>query len=341
MGISLQPPSTNRLIGALPAAELQALQPSFERVRLTGGDVIHHPIVPSTALYFPEDCIISNLTVFDDGASVESGLVGSEGMTGTELLLSNTASNREACVQTSGYGIRIEVKNFRTVFDRSAVLRQFVENYVSAFYNQVAQVGACSSHHSVVQRLARLLLMCNDRTGKSKIKITQDHIAQMLCVHRPSVTLAASALKDEGMIDYVRGSITVLNDKRLESVACECYSTISEQYRQYLLSLELRTLHDRAWRAEQELAMEMERRSMLVDETRVHIDRLLKGKANKISNITGDHYLCVGCHNFVLSDSGEWKPIEAFASTRLSLTVHSEYCPACLKKSLYNGAAAA
>ena len=121
MGISLQPLSTNRLIGALPAAELQALQPSFERVRLTGGDVIHHPIVPSTALYFPEDCIISNLTVFDDGASVESGLVGCEGMTGTELLLSNTASNREACVQTAGYSIRIEVKNFRPIFDRSAV----------------------------------------------------------------------------------------------------------------------------------------------------------------------------------------------------------------------------
>ncbi|HTK37514.1 MAG TPA: hypothetical protein VL325_03385, partial [Pyrinomonadaceae bacterium] len=86
------------------------MQPSFERVRLNGGDVIHHPIVPSTALYFPEDCIISNLTVFDDGASVESGLVGREGMTGTELLMSNSILTRETCVQTSGYSIRIEAK---------------------------------------------------------------------------------------------------------------------------------------------------------------------------------------------------------------------------------------
>jgi len=339
MGISLQPLSTNRLIGALPAAELQALQPGFERIRLTGGDVIHHPIVPSTALYFPEDCIISNLTVFDDGASVESGLIGSEGMTGTELLLSNTTSNREACVQTSGYSIRIEVKNFRPIFDRSAVLQQFVANYASAFFNQVAQVGACSSHHSVVQRLARLLLMCNDRTGKNKIRITQDHIAQMLCVHRPSVTLAASALKDEGLIDYVRGSIAVLNDKRLETVACECYHTISENYRQYLLSLELRTLHDRAMRAERDLAEQMERRNTLVGQTRAHMRRL-KGETNRIADLTGDHFLCVGCHDYVLSESGEWKPIEAFLSNRLSLTVHSEYCPACIKKTLYNGVAA-
>jgi Mn-dependent DtxR family transcriptional regulator len=330
----------NRLLSALPEAELQALQPSFERVRLNGGDVIHHPIVPSTALYFPEDCIISNLTVFDDGASVESGLVGSEGMTGTELLMSNSVLTRETCVQTSGYSIRIEAKNFRPVFDRSAVLQRFVTNYTSAFFNQIAQVGACSSHHTVVQRLARLLLMCNDRTEKNKIKITQDHLAQMLCVHRPSVTLAASALKDEGMIDYVRGNIAVLDEKRLESVACECYHTISENYRQFLLSLELRTLHDRAERAERDLATEMERRHRLATETRTHINRL-KERTNRITEVSGDHYLCVGCHNYVLSESGEWKPIEAFLSNRLSLTVHSELCPACIKKSLYNGAAAA
>jgi len=340
MGISLHSLSTNRLLGALPAAELQALQPSFERVKLTGGDVIHHPIVPSTALYFPEDCIISNLTVFDDGASVESGIVGSEGMTGTEMLMSNSVSTRETCVQTAGYGIRIEVKNFRPVFERSVVLQKFVANYASAFFNQVAQVGACSSHHSVVQRLARLLLMCNDRTEKRKIKITQDHLAQMLCVHRPSVTLAASALKDEGIINYVRGNIAVLDEKKLESVACECYNTISEQYRQYLLSLELRTLHDRAERAQRELAMEMERRSFLANETQAYIHNI-KERTNKITESRGDHYLCVGCHNFVLNEKGEWKPIEAYVSKRLSLTVHSEHCPACIKKSLYNGIAAA
>lgn len=333
MGISLHPLSTNRLLGALPAAELQALQPGFERVKLSGGDVLHHPIVPSTALYFPEDCIISNLTVFDDGASVESGIVGSEGMTGTEMLMSNSVSTRETCVQTSGYGIRIEVKNFRLVFERSAVLQKFVANYASAFFNQVAQVGACSSHHSVVQRLARLLLMCNDRTEKHKIKITQDHLAQMLCVHRPSVTLAASALKDEGMIDYVRGNIAVLDERKLGSVACECYNTISEQYRQYLLSLELRMLHDRA-------KCELDPRSILVGETRVQMDRL-KSKVNKVTQAPGDHYLCVGCHNFVLNDKGEWKPIQAYLSKRLSLTIHSEHCPACIKKSLHIGAVAA
>ena len=340
MGISLHPISTNRLLGALPTAELQALQPSFERVRLIGGDVIHHPIVPSTALYFPEDCIISNLTVFDDGASVESGIVGNEGMTGTELLMSNSVSTREACVQTTGYSIRIDVKDFRPIFDRSAVLQRFVANYASAFFNQVAQVGACSSHHTVVQRLARLLLMCNDRTEKNKIKITQDHLAQMLCVHRPSVTLAASALKDEGLIDYVRGSIAVLNDKKLESVACECYHTIAENYRQYELSLEVRSLHDRAIEAERELALQMERRSYLVGESRVHMDRL-QGRRHGITELMGDHYLCVSCHDYVLSESGEWKPISAFLSNRFSLTVHAERCPKCIKKLIQNGVAAA
>ena len=339
MGISLHPLSTNRLLSALPLTEFQALRPSFERVRLTGGDVIHHPIVPSTALYFPEDCIISNLTVFDDGASVESGLIGSEGMTGTEMVMSNSVSTREACVQTSGYSIKIDIKNFRPVFERSAVLQKFIANYASAFFNQVAQVGACSSHHSVVQRLARLLLMCNDRMEKTKIKITQDHLAQMLCVHRPSVTLAASALKDEGLIDYVRGSIAILNDKKLESVACECYHAISESYHQYLLSLQLRSLHERFAEEEYEPVKQKEHDGLPQGEVRTHME-LVTGN-NRITELTGDHYLCVGCHDYVLSESGEWKPIEMYLSKRLSLTVHSEQCPACIKKSLLNGAAAA
>jgi CRP-like cAMP-binding protein len=340
MGSSQNPVSTNKLLNALPSPELRELQPSFERIRLNSGDVVYHPIKPTKALYFPEDCIISNLTVFDDGASIESGIVGSEGMTGTELLLSGSASTRETCVQTSGYCTRIEVKKFRPVYDQSPVLQQFIANYSSAFFNQVAQVGACSSHHSVVQRLARLLLMCRDRTESSRIKITHDHLAQMLCVHRPSVTLAASALKEEGMIDYVRGSIAILSNKRLEAAACECYQAISENYRQYLLSLEIRNLHDRATAAEHELTEQMRRRSLLVNESRQHVNNL-KGKVNRISELKGDHFLCVGCHDYVLSENGEWKPIEAFFSSRLSLTVHSERCPACVKKSLYNGVVAA
>lgn len=333
MGTLQYPNGTNRLLNALPLIELRELESGFERVRLNSGDAVHHAVMPVKALYFPEDCIISNLTVFDDGASIESGIIGREGMTGTELLMSGVASPRETFVQTSGYCIRIEVKKFQPVFERSVTMQRFIANYASAFFNQVAQIGACSSHHSVIRRLARLLLMCRDRTETNRIRITHDHIAQMLCVHRPSVTLAASALKDEGMIDYVRGSIAITDNIGLESVACECYKTISESYSQYLLSLEIRTLHDRANAAERELAEQMERRSFLFNETRRQMDNL-KGKTNTITELSGDHFLCVSCHNYVLSAAGEWKPIEAFLSSRLSLTVHTERCPACIKKSL-------
>src|SRR4051794_13923579 len=113
MGTLQNPVSTNKLLNALPGPELRELQSGFERIRLNSGDVVYHPVVPTKALYFPEDCIISNLTVFDDGASIESGIVGSEGMTGAELLLSGSASTRETCAQTPGYCIRIDTKKFQ------------------------------------------------------------------------------------------------------------------------------------------------------------------------------------------------------------------------------------
>jgi Mn-dependent DtxR family transcriptional regulator len=184
--------------------------------------------------------------------------------------------------------------------------------------------------------------MCNDRTENNQIRITQDHLAQMLCVHRPSVTLAASALKDEGLIDYVRGSIAIVNGKKLESVACECYHAISENYRKYLLSLELRILRDRAIEAEREFPVQIghRHRSTLFRETREQVSNP-QGKINGITELPGDYYLCVDCHDYVLGESGEWKPVEAFLYNRLSLTVHTEHCPACIRKSLYNGAAAA
>src|SRR6185503_5877806 len=129
---------------------------------------------------------------------------GREGLTGVSVALASTRSTRETCAQTSGACLRIKTKNFRKALD-SIELNELVREYSSAFYEQVAQTGACSSHHRSHQRLARLLLMWHDRTEGDEFFITQEAIAQMLGIYRPGVTSSAVELKERGLIDYARG----------------------------------------------------------------------------------------------------------------------------------------
>lgn len=329
-GLTMEPNpqrvTQNRLLGALPEKDLGALEASLERVRMRRGDIVYHPNAPVTDLYFPENCIISSLTVFDDGATIESGLIGNEGMAGVGLILSNSTAARETAVQVTGNGLRLKADKFKAVFESSEVLQRIVFNYAAAFFDQVAQVGACNNHHPVRERLARLLLMFHERTRGHRVKITQDCIAQMLCVHRPSVTLAASSLKEAGLIDYVRGAITIVDKHGLEESACECYGTISEGYRQYLIWL------DRSSRNHSPATRGLPDRFTRYANFSADVDTAVADSADPIQAFEGlaeGYELCSRCHENVSDSRGAWRHISHFAGTRFSITLKDERCPSC------------
>jgi CRP-like cAMP-binding protein len=232
--------STNRnqLLASLSAGKFKEIQPDLERVKMRRGEVVYKAGEPLGYVYFPESCIISIVTVFEDGTSIESGLIGREGMTGMAIALSDQTANREAYVQVTGSCVRIKAKKFCGLMERGGAFQKSALSYTSNFIEQIIQTGACGSRHSLNERLARLLLMCYDRTEGNKIFITHEFIAQMLGTYRPNITNAAVQLKEQGLIDYRRGLITVLNKKGLETSACECYKIIKRCYKKYLASLQ-------------------------------------------------------------------------------------------------------
>ena len=230
--------SGNQLLASLPAIKFKEIQPYLERVKLRRGEIVSKVGEAIAYVYFPESCIISLVTVFEDGASIESGIIGREGMTGSALALSYDTASREAYVQVSGSALRMKAKHFCESLEKGGAFQRASLNYTSTFYEQVIQTGACSSHHSLNERLARLLLMCNDRTEGNKVFITHEFIAQLLGTYRPNVTNAAVVLKEQALIDYRRGLITILDKKGLETASCECYKVIKRSYRKYLSSLQ-------------------------------------------------------------------------------------------------------
>lgn len=310
----------NLLLKSLPSDTFSKLEPDIERLRLRRGDIIYHSGNSIKDFYFPESCIVSSITVFDDGASIESGIVGPEGMTGVNLLLSNTAPPRETCIEASGYCLRIRMEKFRTIFRSSREVQQIVSGFASVYFEQVAQIGACSNHHPLRERLARLLLMWQDRTVGRRIRITQDIISQLLCVHRPSVTLAAAALKDEGLIDYSRGSIVITDRPGLESAACECYEAIVERYRAYVRSLETRVEANKSYRqGRAEVRNEFGINAFDGD-----------GRSGGYLTIPRTYSLCSKCRDQIVGKNGDWQRVGPFSGEHpVHLVLSKDICPSC------------
>ena len=323
---SQMPVCGNRLLSALPASEFRKLTEHLEPVKLKRGETVYYPDEPIRYVYFPENCIISQLTVFSDGSSIESGIVGSEGMAGVSVALSQTKSNREAFVQTTGRSFRMGAEQFRRALENRE-LYELVLGYSSAFYEQVAQAGACSNHHTASQRLARLLLMLHDRVEGDRFFITHDFIAQMLGIHRPSVTLAALDFKNRGLIDYTRGAMVVTDRVGLEAEACECYYLIQKNYSSYNELVELRYLAHRMEQVNEMLAGEMRRRRELRSAANAQVDRLQRTILS--SKAARDPYaICDACHH-IRDEHGDWLSTEDFLRSYLKTTINHRLCPSC------------
>jgi CRP-like cAMP-binding protein len=224
----------NRLLAAVPGEELERLRPHMEEIRLESGAVLTDAQQPFTYVYFPHDSVVSLVSLMEDGRIAETATVGREGVAGFEMLLhGETAFNRQT-VQLAGRASRIEFGRLLRVVPDLHDLRRVMYCYVQAFVAQVLQSVACNGLHSVDVRCGRWLLMTHDRVGKDSFPLTQEFLAEMLGVHRPTVTVAARMLQRAGLIRYSRGVVTILDRVGLESATCECYGIVRRRFERLL-----------------------------------------------------------------------------------------------------------
>lgn len=224
----------NRILAALPASEFAALAPDLSSMDLHLGQSLHRAGDVIGQVYFPEIGFISALAVLSDGSPLEIGLIGAEGVAGVSVILGAKTSYSETMCQTGGAAHGIPTAAFMKAVAGAPFLRGLLLKYVHVFHVQVSQTAACNAHHGLGQRLARWLLAAHDRSGVPELSLTQDLIAVMLGVRRSTVSVAAGALQKAGIIHYQHGRITIVDRRRLEESACECYAAVTEEYRRML-----------------------------------------------------------------------------------------------------------
>jgi FixJ family two-component response regulator/CRP-like cAMP-binding protein len=222
-------PLHNELLLNLPDEECQFIFPLLTFLPLRAQDVLNESGEPIKVAYFVNEGLVSMLNVMENGRSVEVGSVGREGFVGMPLLVGFESSGSRVVVQVEGSGFRLASAALVELLPRCPVLGKRLQRYVQLVGLQSTQVAACNRVHQVEQRLARWLLMCQDRISSSLVPLTQESFAHLLGVNRSSVTVAAGILQTAKLIAYTPGHVTLLDRDGLEEAACECYGAIEEQ----------------------------------------------------------------------------------------------------------------
>lgn len=220
----------NRLVAKLAGPDRQRLLADFDQVELRSAEVICGSGERLSHVYFPTEGIISLVTTLRDGSRLEVGSIGHEGMLGSSLILGVNTSAQHAIVQRSGMAWRLGASAFQRHLRKNVTLRRLLNCYVYVVMGQLAQTTACSHYHQVRARLARRLLMTRDHARGNQFHVTQEFLAHMLGVRRVGVTNAANSLREEGLIDYRRGAITILDGSALELASCACYRGANDMY---------------------------------------------------------------------------------------------------------------
>ena len=223
-------PKDNRLLAALPEDAYQSLVPSLERVTLDLGMGLYESGGQQSHVYFPTTGVVSLLYVLQNGASAEIAITGCDGLVGIYLFMFGHTTPSRAVVQSAGEGYRVGAKLLIAEFERGGALQHLLLRYTQALITQMTQTAVCNRHHTVDQQLCRWLLLSLDRLAGKELVMTQQLIANMLGVRREGVTEAAGKLHAQGMIEYSRGKITVLDRPRLEARVCECYEVVKREY---------------------------------------------------------------------------------------------------------------
>jgi CRP-like cAMP-binding protein len=232
---------TNRLLAAMPAAELARIMPSLEHVDLRLGEILHQAGGPQKYFYFPGTCIVSLIGELNNGDSAELSLIGREGAVGLALVLGGGTTTTRATVQSAGNAARWKATALQRELKLCGAVFRMLLRYTQSVWAQTAQSALCNRHHTLEQQLCRWLLLSLDRVDGSQIRMTQQLIADMLGVRREGVVLAAKKLQRRGWISYSRGVITVLNRTALEGHVCECYQAVNAEYRRLVGAARLTT----------------------------------------------------------------------------------------------------
>jgi CRP-like cAMP-binding protein len=226
----------NKILTSLPESEYRAARLHLEYIALPQLSVLHEPSEKLEFAYFPNAGLISLVVTMENGKTVEAAVLGNEGAAGIPSAVYLTHSPLREVVQVAGDGFRVKVPALQAILKSAPEFQMILSRYTVIQGIQVAQTAACNRLHDVEQRLARWLLMAQDRVETTPVTITHDFLSTMLGTDRPSVSLAAGVLQRKKYIEYTRGAVKVLNRKKLESSACECYGVI----RQYNAEIGLR-----------------------------------------------------------------------------------------------------
>jgi len=229
-----KPVAANRLLMRLPHADQQRFIAQCDTIDLVISDVLCEKGDRVLHVYFPIDCFLSLITPVDDRIGFEVGMVGAEGMQGISLTLGVDIAPQRVLVQGTGSALRMKASTFQRELVRNVPLQRVLARYLHVLMTQQAQTGACTRFHLLEKRLARSLLMTDDRAVGHQLHLTHSFLAYMLGMRREGITMAAGALQRKKLIRYVRGIITITNRSGLEDASCDCYRMDQETYAQML-----------------------------------------------------------------------------------------------------------
>jgi CRP-like cAMP-binding protein len=222
--------TTNLLLEALPDAERRALDPYLKHAALHQHDVLFEIRDTLHDLYFPMDAVVSLVVPLSTGETVETAMVGRDGVVGAAAALNGRVSLNRAIAQIGGTSFRCPLEPLKRIVQDHSHIRALLGGHEQALFGQAQQAAACNATHVIESRLARWLLRAADLHGSGYLPLTQEYIAQMLGVRRTSVTMVAHTLQEAGLISYTRGKIKLLDVEALRETACECYETVKMNY---------------------------------------------------------------------------------------------------------------
>ncbi len=221
-------PVGNVILLSISDSEYGLFRPHLDYVELPDHLVLHEAGAKLDFAYFPNRGLISFVVAMEDGKTAEAGVVGNEGFAGIPAAVGLSRSPLQAVVQISGDGFRVEVEALRKTLESAPHLQLLLSRFAVVQGMQVAQTAACNRLHEIEQRLARWLLMAQDRVDSGVLPITHDFLATMLGTNRSSVSLAAATLRRKNLIHYAPGAVTIVNRKKLEALSCECYGIMQQ-----------------------------------------------------------------------------------------------------------------
>ncbi|MDT8446623.1 MAG: Crp/Fnr family transcriptional regulator [bacterium] len=222
-------PTLNRLLATVPKGVQERIFKNLKLTPLPLGTVLYESGDTLDQVYFPINAIVSLLYVMENGSSAEIAIVGNEGLIGIAVFMGGETTPNRAICQSAGYAYCLPSQLLKQEFNLHTDLMVLVLRYTQALITQMAQTAVCNRHHSIDQQLCRWLLLSLDRLKSNQLVMTQELIANMLGVRREGVTEAAGKLQKLGVIEYVRGKITVLDRPKLEKLCCECYAVVKKE----------------------------------------------------------------------------------------------------------------